>query len=235
MKKIKLGIVDDYEPLRTSVSNTLNAQKDFEVILQASNGQELLDMLENSQPDIILLDIQMPVMGGIEASEKIKERFPKVIVIAFSQYASESNIIDMYINGVKSFIEKTEGISELLRAIRIVSDGGFYTTNQVAEIIQRNLYNRKAQKVLILGTEEKQQQDIQSKLSASEIQILRLIGNRLTMKEIAQKLFLSPNTINNKQANLRKKLKLNGRGKLLAFALSIRKYLEKIENQVENR
>jgi DNA-binding NarL/FixJ family response regulator len=230
MKKIKLGIVDDYEPLRTSVSNTFNEQKDFEVILQASNGKELLDLLEKLQPDIVLLDIQMPIMGGIEASEKIRERFPKVIVIAFSQYATESNIIDMYINGVKSFIEKTEGISELMRVIRIVSEGGIYTNNHVAEIIQRNLYSRKVQKVSILGTEEKQQQDIQSKLNASEIQILRLIGNRLTMKEIAQKLFLSPNTINNKQANLRKKLKLNGRGKLLAFALSIRKYLEKIEN-----
>lgn len=235
MNKTKIGITDDYAILRTLISNALKEQKDFEVILEASNGKDLLEQLENSQPDIVLMDIQMPIMNGIEASQKVKERFPQVKVIAFSQHDLESNIIEMNIQGVKSFISKEDGPTELIKAIRIVSQGGVYMTDYAAEIIQRNLNVKKMADLPNQQATIPLEIDLISKLSNSELKILQLISRRLSIKEIAKKLFLSPNTINNKQAALRKKLNLNGRGKLLPFALSIRDYLVDINNQVENR
>ncbi len=134
-----MGIADDYKDLIKILTGILESETDFQVSLQAADGIELLEKLDLDQPDVILMDIRMPKMNGITASEIIRERFPNIKIIAYSQYDIESNIIEMYVKGVKSFISKDDPQDELIKAIRIVYQGGVYMTNSSLEIIQKHL------------------------------------------------------------------------------------------------
>jgi DNA-binding NarL/FixJ family response regulator len=114
---------------------------DIELILRASNGVDLLAKLQvvTSLPDIILMDIQMPEMNGIEATKQVQRHYPSVKVIAFSQFDNEPNVLKMYSLGVKSFIGKDDEMETLFNAIKIVHSGGGYVTEYALGIIQRNL------------------------------------------------------------------------------------------------
>ncbi len=231
MSTIKLAIAEDYEPFRQAIVHLLNQENDFEVILQADNGKELIEKLETIKPDVVLMDIRMPVMDGIEATEKIKTAYPQTNVIAFSQYDDEGNIIEMNIHGVKSFIGKNDDPEELFNAIRIVYKGGVYMTERAARIVQNHLRN-----VAMHAEDEVALPDIQllMKLSTLELKILWHVSCHKSMKEIATFFSVSPNTINNREAGLRKKLNLNGKGKLLEYALSIKRHLCQF-NELKNK
>lgn len=142
MNKIRLAITEDNEKFRSAIIRLINMEDDLEVVLQANNGKHLLELLNTVIPDIILMDIRMPVMDGIETSARVKELYPNLKIIAFSQYDQADNIITMNINGVKSFIGKEDDSEELFRAIRIVYKGGVYMTDRSAEIVQRYLSNK---------------------------------------------------------------------------------------------
>jgi DNA-binding NarL/FixJ family response regulator len=225
MSKIKLAIAEDYKPFRHRIVEVLNQEVDFEVVLQADNGKELLENLETMQPDIVLMDIRMPVMDGIEATDKIRRAYPQIKIIAFSQYDDEGNIIEMNIHGVKSFIGKNDDIEELLKAIRIVYIGGAYMTEHAARIVQNHLRS-----VALQAENEVTLPEIEhlTKLSDLELEILWHVSCHKSMKEIATIFSVSPNTINNREAGLRKKLNLNGKGKLLEYALSIKRHLRQL-------
>ena len=139
MSKIKIAIVDDNKQFRRAIRVLFKTELDLEIIVEADNGVHLLEQLKTDQPDIILMDIRMPRMNGIEASRKVRELYPKIKIITFSQYDCEANIVEMFIIGVKSFIGKDDSPDELLRAIRTVSTSGSYMTDLATEIIQRKL------------------------------------------------------------------------------------------------
>ncbi|MCX8490187.1 MAG: response regulator transcription factor, partial [Cyclobacteriaceae bacterium] len=120
MSKIKIAIADDNKQFRNTIKALFKTERDLEIVLEADNGVQLLDQLKTEQPEIILMDIRMPKMNGIEASKKVLELYPKIKIITYSQYDYESNIVQMYIVGVKSFIGKEDRPEELLKAIRTV-------------------------------------------------------------------------------------------------------------------
>jgi DNA-binding NarL/FixJ family response regulator len=175
----------------------------------------------------VLMDIRMPVMDGIEATDRIRKAYPKTKIIAFSQYDNDSNILEMNIHGVKSFIGKNDDPKELFNAIRIVNSGGVYMTNYSAEIIQKYL-STKTKSQLPLLSQRLTKEELIEKFNKTELLILKYVSNRTSIKEIAKQLFLSPNTINNKQADLRKKLNIRGKGKLLEYVLSIKQHLNQL-------
>jgi DNA-binding NarL/FixJ family response regulator len=222
MSKTKLAIAEDHKPYREEIVKVLNQEDDFEVILQVDNGKELLENLMKIKPDVILMDIRMPVMDGIEATNQIKKTHPEIKIIALSQYDNESNIIEMNIHGVNSFIGKNDNLEVLFNAIRIVNSGGVYMTEHAARIIQKHL--------LIVSKQfenESKLLDLESlkKFNSMEIDMLWHIACHKSIKEIAEILRLSPNTINNRQADLREKLDLSGKGKLFEYALSVKRHL----------
>lgn len=108
MTKIKLALAEDHKEFRKAIKRLIHLEGDLEVILEAENGLHLLDQLKAKTPNIILMDIRMPKMNGIEATVRIKEEYPEIKIIAFSQYDQEENIIEMNIHGVKSFIGKED-------------------------------------------------------------------------------------------------------------------------------
>lgn len=213
MTKIKIAIADDHKDLKKALNIAFKTESNFEIVLTAENGIDLLEQLKRVKPDIIIMDIRMPKMDGIEATGQVLELYPKIKIIAYSQYDYESNIIKMYTHGVRSFVGKEDGIDELFKAINIVADGGAYLTENAFEIIQRNL----------IGSQPKDFDcTLLLKLSQRELEVLWHVSQLKSVKEIAELLFISLPTVNNHEANIRHKLNVHGANSLQQYSLNVK-------------
>jgi DNA-binding NarL/FixJ family response regulator len=206
MTKIKLALAEDHKEFRKAIKRLIHLENDLEVILEAENGLHLLDQLKSKTPDIILMDIRMPKMNGIEAADRIKEEYPKIKIIAFSQYDQEENIVEMTIHGVKSFIGKEDDPEELFKAIRIVHDGGIYMTDKAASIVQRYLVGRQNSKKEMLSV-----------LNELEKAVLKLIMEGLTSKEIGGCVNRSHRTIEDIRKRVYDKLNVGNKEQLISL------------------
>jgi DNA-binding NarL/FixJ family response regulator len=207
MHKIKIGIVEDHDITRKLLIKLLSLEKDFEISLEAENGVDLLSKIEEEIPDIIIMDIFMPKMNGIEASQKVLERYPLVKIIVNTQYDFEFSSIEMYAYGVKSYIKKTENIKELVVAIRSVYNYGVYVNEGSLKVIQRYL-NSKSPKVLI-------QKLTQHDLLEHEIQILSFICKGLSSTDIGKIMYKSHRTVEKYREDLYRKLNVNSKKELI--------------------
>lgn len=206
MTKIKLAIVDDSIKFRKAIIRHINLEHDLEVLVEAENGIDLLEKLKAGTPDVVLMDIRMPIMDGVETTTRVREVYPKLKIIAYSQYDQEENIIKMNICGVRSFIGKEDGPEELLKAIRVVYAGGVYMTDKAALIIQAHLgvdYNRGDQK------------QFESPIQEEDFQILKMILDGLTSKEIGEKLCRSHRTIEDVRDKLYRKYNVANKQQLV--------------------
>jgi DNA-binding NarL/FixJ family response regulator len=207
MNKIKIALADDNKQFRSSIKILFKTERDLEVIFEADNGVQLLEQLKTEQPEIILMDIRMPKMNGIEASKKVIELYPKIKIITYSQYDYESNIVQMYIVGVKSFIGKDDRPEELLKAIRTVYTSGSYMTDMATEIIQRHL----AYKV-------KESNNIHLLENEQEKEFIKMIIKGLSSVEIALKVNKSPRTVEDMRKRLYSKFNIDCKEQLIALA-----------------
>lgn len=193
MTKIRLAFADDSVQSQKAIAKLIQPENDLDLIFTAQNGQELVDKLKNQLFDIVVLDIRMPKMDGIEAAKKIKQAYPDLKIIALSQHDFEENILKMYSVGVRSFVGKEDDPTELLKAIRIVFDGGIYITERTTKIIQRNL-----SKVI--------QPELQMvNLSEQEQLLARFIMQGLSSREIGKLLSKSPRTVEDMREKLYQK------------------------------
>jgi DNA-binding NarL/FixJ family response regulator len=216
MTKIKLAIAEDCEAYRKTIKKFIHLENDLEVILEAENGLHLLEQLKTTTPDIILMDIRMPEMGGVEATDRIKELYPDLKIIALSQYDFEKNIIEMNIHGVKSFIGKDDDLEELFKAIRTVNGGGVYMTDRSASIIQRSL-------TAILGTSEENipAQNFPDNLSEIEITVHKYICKGLSSTDISKIIHKSHRTVEKYRNDLYQKLRVNNKKELIEKGLNL--------------
>ena len=207
MTKIKIAIADDNKQFKKSVKALFKTEQDIEIIIDADNGIHLLDQLKTEQPEIVLMDIRMPKMNGIEASKKVLELYPKIKIITYSQYDYESNIVQMYIVGVKSFIGKDDRPEELLKAIRTVYTSGTYITDMATEIIKRNL-----------AYKAKESNNIHLLKSQQEKEFVKMISKGLSSREIASKINKSPRTVEDMRKRLYSKFNIDCKEQLIALA-----------------
>ncbi|MFN7495470.1 MAG: response regulator [Cyclobacteriaceae bacterium] len=207
MQKIRLAVVDDHEKFRKAITRLIHFESDMEVVLQAENGEHLLELLKIKAVDLILMDIRMPKMDGFMASEKVKKLYPNIKIIAFSQYDLEANIIEMNIRGVKSFVGKEDEPRELFKAIRTVINGGVYMTDRSAEIVQRYLLN--ISKIHNQSTVD---------LCEKEKTLLKMLVQGLTSRQIGEKLSKSHRTIDDMRTQLYLKFNVNCKEQLIALA-----------------
>lgn len=210
MKKIKLAIAEDNKKFRKAIIRFINKENDLNVILEAENGIHLLEQLKTKTPDVILMDIRMPFMDGVEATEKINEFYPHLKIIAYSQYDQEENIIKMNIHGVKSFIGKEDEPEELFKAIRIVHDRGVYMTDKTANIIQNHL--------------RKNSVYTQCPVELTELEIVLLNGicKGLSSTELSRIIHKSPRTVEDYRLLLYKKFQVENKEQLITKAVALK-------------
>jgi DNA-binding NarL/FixJ family response regulator len=194
MKKPNIIIVDDHLIFRQGLTALISGQNIACVIGEASNGKEYLELLITLKPDLVLMDIDMPHMNGMEATEKSLALHPDLKIIAFTMFSDEDYYYKMIDLGVRGFILKSSGILELKNAIAQVMNGDSYFSNELL----RKIINR-------LGRKNRENPEEKIVLTEREMEILQHICLGLTNDEIAQKLFISTKTVKRHRANLLEK------------------------------
>ncbi len=204
-KKIKVAIVDDHEMFRSGIKLILSEFQKVEFVLEAENGKDFLEQAVHLLPDIVLMDISMPVMDGYETVKKALLKYPDLKVIVLSMLSDQQYYYKMIEAGVKGFIKKDSGVDELYRSIDEVAKGNNYFTQDLLKSI-----------VLRINT---QKVDDSLKLSKKEIEVLAFICNGFTNKEISEKMFLSVKTIEKYRTSLLQKTNTRNSAHLVMFAM----------------
>ncbi|MDA3883455.1 MAG: response regulator transcription factor [Bacteroidales bacterium] len=202
MEKIKVFIADDHQLFRDGIKYILSESERFITIGEASNGKELLEKLERIEPDIILLDINMPVMNGIEAAKEILAKNPNQAILVLSMYDSEEYYNAFIDLGVKGFLLKDSSNHELMSAMDKILKGDSYFSQ---ELLMKIIKNKDEAKDL--------------HLTPRELDVLELICKGFSNFEISEKLFISQRTVERHRANLLEKTESSNSIKLVLFAI----------------
>ena len=197
MDKIKLVIADDHNLFRKGMTAMLNQIGDFELIGEAANGKELLDLLGRVTPDIALLDLQMPVMDGVETTEHIQVQFPHVKVIIVSMHEEDRFIIHLLEKGVNGYLLKDSEPGEVENAIRRVMSDGFYYSDFVSKALHRKVITRATPPAPLFNSKVQ--------ISPREMEVLQQLCEGLSTLEISEKLFVSPRTVEGHRLRLLEK------------------------------
>jgi DNA-binding NarL/FixJ family response regulator len=206
MEKIRIIITDDHQLFRNGLKMLLEASPEFEIVGEASNGEEFLRILRNCTADIVLMDINMPEMDGIEATKKGIKICPSISVIALSMYGEEEYYYKMVDAGAKGFLLKDSDISEVKEAILTVRKGGSYFSQEL-------LYH------VIQKIKHRESESKSANLSKREKEILLKICEGLSNQEIAETLFISKRTVDKHRANLLGKTNSKNTASLILFAI----------------
>ncbi len=204
-EKIRVFIVDDHDLFRQGVKNLLANTQKFEVVGEAVNGKDFIEKIDQVEHDIVLMDIAMPEMDGIEATAWVRSKKPDIKILALTMYGEEKYYYQMIQNGIKGFVLKSAGINELITAIESVVEGNNFFSS---ELLIKLVHN-----ISINYVEEKQL------LSAREVEVLRYIAEGLTNEEIAEKLHISPATVRTHRSNLISKTGCKNSASLVMWAI----------------
>ncbi|MCV9930429.1 response regulator transcription factor [Flavobacterium sp. LS1R49] len=207
---VKIVLADDEILFRKGIIFLLEREPNLEVILEVSDGVELISFLEKSQdqPDIIIIDLKMPVLNGVEATKIIHKKFPEVKIIALTSYDTKSFVINMIQVGAASYLRKNTTPKDLIYTINEVATKGFCYSDYVLKIIQGTVSNKNNKCNLDAGF-----------LSTREIEVLRLICLQKSTAEIAEELFISPRTVEGHRNNLLLKTESRNTAGLVVYAI----------------
>lgn len=206
----KIVIVDDHSLFREGLILLIEKEGIGNVIAEADNGLKLLEKLETLKPDVILMDIDMPIMGGLEATEKVIKKYPNMNILVLSMHSEQVHYSKLINAGAKGFVLKTSGKHELETAIRCVAKGESYFSSELLRKIIIDL-NR--------PTNNHQLQEVKIDLTERELEVLKLFCEGLTVSEIAEKLFLSVKTIEAHRSKLIYKTEAKNTIGLILFAI----------------
>ena len=211
MPKIKLMLADDHAVVRSGLRMLLEAQPDMEIVGETENGLETVMRAQAIKPDIILMDVEMPGMNGIEATREIKLILPETAVLALTMYEDEQYFFEMLKVGASGYVPKRAAPDELVNAIRTVYQGGVYLyPSLAAHLVQDYLQKDEA-----AADDDRPQND----LTPREIEVLTLIAEGVTNAEIAQELVISIKTVDRHRENIMRKLNMHNRIDLVKYAI----------------
>jgi DNA-binding NarL/FixJ family response regulator len=213
MSPITILLADDHDVVRKGMKMLLEDETDVKVIGEASDGLDAIEKVKNLMPNVVILDLTMPKMNGIEASRIISEEFPEVKILIFSMHNNREYIVSSVENGANGYLLKDTGKEELMRAIKVVSEGRKYFPPEISEVIIDELLAKTA------SNQDNSGKPIFQKITPKEKQILGMIVQGLNSREIADKLFLSIRTVDNHRANMMKKTKAKNTADLVMMAI----------------
>jgi DNA-binding NarL/FixJ family response regulator len=206
---IKIILVDDHKMFREGLKFALSQMEGIDVIGEASDGVQFLEVMKEKKPDVVLMDISMPKMDGVEATQSAMQIDPAIKIITLSMFSDTDYYQKMVAAGTKGFLVKETGIDELRRAIQVVYDGGTYFSQQLLQNIIVNISNP-----TVKGSRNKVVE-----LTRREEEVLELICKGYSNKEIADSLFISQKTVEGHKSNLMDKTNTKSAINLMLFAI----------------
>ncbi|MDQ6889214.1 MAG: response regulator transcription factor [Bacteroidota bacterium] len=209
--KANVVLVDDHSLLRNGLASLIKSFGEYNILFEADNGQDFIDKLKpKTLPQVVLMDINMPEMDGYEACLWLKNNYPEIKVLALSMYDNENSVIRMFKAGAKGYILKDCDPAELRLALQAVITKGFYYSEMVTGKL-----------IHTINTLDEEDSQIKNmiQLNEREINFLKLVCTEFTYKEIAEKMFLSPRTIDGYRDELFQKLNVKTRVGLVMYAI----------------
>jgi two-component system response regulator NreC len=217
-KKIRILVVDDHAVVRKGIIVFLDSQPDMEVVGESGTGRDSIAKVQELNPDVVLMDISMPDLDGIEATRAIKKISPEARIVVLTMHDDARYFFQILKEGALGYVVKGADPKELLSAIRVVFENKAYLLPSLTTQLLDDY---------LIRLKDGQEEDSYTKLSAREREVLTLIGEGHTSRIIAEMLFISINTVERHRANIMNKLELNNKAQLIRYA--IRKGLVKLD------
>lgn len=212
MNTITILLADDHDVVRRGMKMLLEDEEDIKVIGEASDGLDAIEKVKLLMPNVVILDLTMPKMTGIEAAKIISEQYPDVKILIFSMHHNKEYIVSSVENGANGYLLKNTSKDELLKAIKTVSEGRKYFPPEISEVIINELLAK-------TSDVPEETRPIFKKITPKEKQILSMIVQGFNSREMADKLFLSIRTVDNHRANMMKKVKAKNTADLVKMAI----------------
>jgi DNA-binding NarL/FixJ family response regulator len=209
MQKTRIFIVDDHQMLIDGLKALLKSEQDIEIAGESTNARKALDELAVIQPEIVLSDISMPDMDGIEFTRNVKKQYPHIRILALSMFNDRSMITEMIDAGASGYILKNTGKDELKQAITKIASGNFYFSDEVSGEILKAITDKQ---------QNKDQEPVVN-LTSREIEIIQLIAQELSNAEIASQLFISERTVETHRKNIFRKTNTKSVVGLIKYAI----------------
>lgn len=210
--KIKLALVDDHNLFRQGIKLLLQSMPDVELVIEASNGREFIDQVDEHAPDVVLLDLDMPEMNGIETAKELRKRGSETGIIILTMYDDEQMIAHLMELGANGYLLKDTSEEELGKAIHNVYENQFYFNDFVSKALLTGVRNKRKGEPKIGN---------QVDLTRRESEVLQLICEELTTQEMADKLFLSPRTVEGHRQNLIEKFGVKNTAGLIIRSIKL--------------
>ncbi len=205
---IRIILADDHAVLRHGLSRSFGAEDDIEVVGQASDGLSTIDLIRELSPDVVVMDIGMPDLNGIEATRRITKDYPDVKIVGLSMHSSDKYIREMFKAGASGYLLKNCAFEELIEAIRTVAGGKTYISSSIGDMIIKEYINK--------SDEEK---SVFSILSQREREVLQLLAEGKTTKQVGRLLNISPKTVEVHRLRIMDKLELDNIAHLTKYAI----------------
>ena len=210
MAKAKVLLVEDHIVVRQGLKALLSDEADIQIVGEADNGREALSLMATLQPDVVLMDISMPGLNGIEATWQIRQRHPDIKVVILSMHASEEYVFQVLRAGASGYVLKQSDSSEVLTAIRSTLSGGSFLSPAISRTVINDYVRR------IEARDHASDLDL---LTSREREVLQLLAEGLSNRAIAEQLSISIKTVETHRSNIMSKLDLNNKTDLVKYAL----------------
>lgn len=209
MTKIKVAIADDYKIYREGLKVSLSQDNEIELLFDVDNGEDLLKNIETSKPDVIIMDLKMPIMDGMEATQQLRKKYADIKVVVVSMYDEDKFIIHLMEIGANGYLFKNAEPDEIRKAIHAVYENKYYFNDIV---------NKALLKKLVLKGNIKPSFNQNVELTERELQVLKLICEEKTAAEIGKEIFLSPRSVEGIRQRLIEKVGVRNTAGLVMFA-----------------
>lgn len=210
MKNISIIIADDHQIVRDGITAMLDEYEEIRIVGEAANGPEVLELCKKDGIDLVIMDLNMGEMGGIEATKRVKKEHPGIKVLALTMMKDDQKIRDMIQAGASGYVFKNSGVEDLLEAIETVMEGELYFSDEAVSTLVGNLNKSDA---------ERKRESEDSELTERELEVLKLICQEYTNKEIGDKLYISVRTVDSHRRNLLQKTGARNTAGLVRYAV----------------
>jgi DNA-binding NarL/FixJ family response regulator len=210
MNPIRVVLADDHAVVREGTRQLLEREPDIQVVGEASDGNEAIRLVETTQPRVVVMDVRMPGMGGVEATKIIKERFPTVEVLVMTAHDDDEFVFTLLEAGASGYLLKTSPVKELIRAIHEVSEGQSALDPHIARKVVRQFTG---------ASSRQKQQEAYEALTEREQEVLELLAEGKTNKEIAESLIISDRTVQTHLSNVFSKMNVGSRTEAVLEAI----------------